>query len=56
MFSSAVKFGVVSNKLKNIFYIIPKTLFLRQNLKKFIFRVKLSDLIFFFLGLSPIVN
>ena len=28
----------------------------RQSLKRFTFRVKLSDSIFFFLGLSPIEN
>jgi hypothetical protein len=38
------------------FYSSPEKLFPRQSLKNFSFRVKSSDLIFFLLGLSPIVN
>ena len=37
-------------------FIYEYTLFPRQSLKRFTFRVKSSDSTFFLLGLSPIVN
>ena len=44
------------NLLKLISNIGGKNTFPRQSLKRFTFRVKLSDSIFFLLGLSPIVK
>ena len=35
---------------------VNKIIFPRQSLKRFTFRVKISDSIFFLLGLSPIVK
>ena len=45
------------NNLKVHFLLVNKQrLFPRQSLKRFTFRVKLSDSIFFLLGLSPIIK
>ena len=50
-----VAFGGYAKILIDV-YIYSYSRFPRQNLKRFTYRVKSTDSIFFLLGLSPIVN